>query len=142
MPVCQHTRTNVHVFRCLAPLGRAMMPTASVQATYLPSCGQSKCVKKKQLDTMPVLAATWFCMLRGMLQHFKPWIYIKNVWLHMYTRSHTCTPPCAHRRQSLAPENLSHVSIDHEQWVVPQFSSTAGFEYGLFDVNNEITYFD
>jgi len=45
------------------------------------------------------------------------------------------------RRTSLAPE-MARVQIDHEAWVVPQFSSTGGFEYGLFDVNNEITYFD
>jgi len=45
------------------------------------------------------------------------------------------------KRMSLAPET-TRMQIEQEAWVVPQFSSNAGFEYGLYDVNNGITYFD
>jgi len=51
-------------------------------------------------------------------------------------------PKCLRRqRTSLAPQQFI-VELQHEQWVVPQFSSTAGFENGLFDEANEISYFD
>jgi hypothetical protein len=37
---------------------------------------------------------------------------------------------------------MALVKIEHEAWEVPRFSSTAGFEYGMFDANTGITYFD
>lgn len=51
-------------------------------------------------------------------------------------------PKCLRRQRESLAQVVPDIELQHEQWVVPQFSSTAGFEYGLFDEANEISYFD